>query len=212
MLTWEEVEKAELGRTFDIKALNRCCKAIYGGVSWPGKRPGFAVVVAMNNIRHIDNHDVCLLDEFESFDIRELVRQCSVLDFKYLPSQWIGDWENDAAWPFIQEMNNGLQAENRTHRRQLSLGWTPMFDMEQFYPYILAEIRRLLASDHRQLFLKDSKIRGYLSEIHGDEIADLERGVYPAIEALAYAVIEMRHWAEAGNSDPRSMVPDYVGI
>ena len=167
MLTWNELEKAEFGSTFEIKALNNCCKAVYGGVSWPGKRPGFAVVIAMDRARHIDNHDVCLLDEFESFDIRELVRQCGVLDFKYLPGQWIGDWKNDAAWPFIQEMNNGREGENRTCRRQLDLGWTPMFDMEQLYPYILAEIRRLLAPGHRQLYLKDSKIRGYLSEIEG---------------------------------------------
>ena len=213
MLIWEELKKAELGKTFEIKALNKCCKAVYGGVSWPGKRPGFAVIIAMDRTCHIDNHDVCLLDEFESFDINELVRQCGVLDFKYLPGQWIGDWKNDAAWPFIQEMNNELQSKNITYGRQLSLGWTPMFDMEQFYPYILAEIRRLLATNHRQLYLKDSKIRSYLSEIKEDEIAELERGAYPAIEALAFAVIEMRHWAEAkNNNDPRAVLPDHIGI
>jgi len=211
MLTWEEISKAELGRAFETKALNNC-KAVYGGVSWPGKRPGFAVIVAADRARHIDNHDACLLDEFESFDICELVRQCGVLDFRYLPKQWIGDWKNDAAWSFIQEMNNELQGENKTNRRQLSLGWTPMFDMEHLYPYILAEIRRLLTTDHRQLYLKDSKIRGYLSEIKEDEIAELEHGAYPAIEALAFAVIEMRRWTEAKdfNGLRKRLVPQTI--
>lgn len=210
MIDWRDVKEAELGRVFETKALKDCCKAVHGGVAWPGKRPGFAVVIAMDRTRHIDNYDVCVLDEYESFDIRELVRQCSVLDFKYLPEHWIGDWKNDAAQQFIQE----TQGENRTQDRQLNLSWTPMLDMEQLYPYILAEIRKLLAGDHRQLLLKDSKTRSYLSEIEGSEIADLERGAYPAIEALAFAVIEMRCWAAAeDDGDPHQlMVPDYIGI
>lgn len=84
-----------------------------------------------------------------------------------------------------------------------------MFDMEQLYPYILAEIRRLLASDHRQLFLKDSKVRGYLSEIGGSEIAELERGSFPAIEALAFPVITMLRDVELEARDDN---PDDYGI
>ena len=213
MLTWEDVKEAELGRTFDIKALKDCCKEVYGGVSWPGKRPGFAVVVGMDPKKHLDSHDVVILDEFESFDMRQLVRQCGVLDFKYLPGQWIGDWKNDAANKFLSEMNDEPKDGNRRSERQLDLGLTPMFDMEQLYPYILAEIRRLLAPDHRQLSLKDSKVRGYLSEIEGSDIADLERGAYPSIEALAFAVIEMRRWAEAENDDSACLfVPNPFGI
>ena len=209
MLEWKNAKEAELGRSFETKALKNCCKAVCGGVSWPGKRPGFAAIIAMDRTRHIDNYDVCVLDEFESFDIRELVRQCNVLDFKYLPEYWIGDWKNDAVQQFMQE----IQGENRTHDRQLSLSWTPMLDMEQLYPYILAEIRKLLAGDHRQLLLKDSRVRSYLSEIEGSEIAELERGAYPAIEALAFAVIEMRRRAATEDDDPRQiMVPDYIGV
>jgi hypothetical protein len=209
-MEWKDVENARLGEPFDTRELTRCCKTAYGGVSWPGRRPGFAVIVAMDRTRHLDSYDVCLLDEFESFDIRDLVRQCGALDFEYLPSQWIGDWRNDAADKFLSEMNN--ESED-TNRRPFNLGWTPMFDMERLYPYILAEIRRLLASDRRQLFLKDSRILGYLSEIEPGGIAELERGDYPAIEALAFAVMEMRRAAETEGDDARSvMIPSYVGI
>ncbi len=210
MLEWKDVKEATLGQSFEIKALHNCCKGVYGGVCWPGKRPGFAVVIAMDRARRLDSYDVCLLGEYESFDIRELVRQCGALDLKYLPDQWIGDRKNDAADQFLSEMNNEPQDANR---RQLNLSWTSLFDMEQLYPYILAEIRRLLASNCRQLFLKESRILGYLSEIRPGEIVDLEQGDYPAIEALALAVIEMRRWADAEQVDASLlMVPDYIGI
>jgi len=44
------------------------------------------------------------------------------------------------------------------------------------------------------LFLKDSKILNYLSEIEESEPATLEFGSYPAIEAIAFSVIEMRRY------------------
>jgi hypothetical protein len=65
--------------------------------------------------------------------------------------------------------------------------------MEHLYPYILAQIRGLLDPDHRQLFLKDSKVANYLSGIEPGEVVNLQLGEYPAIEALAMAVLEMRN-------------------
>ena len=34
----------------------------------------------------------CLLDEYECSGVRDLVRQCGVLELKYAPKNWIGDW------------------------------------------------------------------------------------------------------------------------
>jgi len=205
MIEWEDVKKAKLGESFDIRELKHCCKAIYGGVSFPGQREGFAVVVAMDRARHLDSHDVCLLDEYESFDIRELIRQCGVLNFKYRPNRWIGDCQKDAARQFILEMNNEHPNERR---RQFGLSWTPLFDMEALYPYIMAEIKRLRTEDRRQLFLPDdSKILGYMNGIEESEITSLTFGDYPSIEALAFAVIAMRRWAEEEYRD-RHARPD----
>jgi len=196
MLEWKDVKEAELGQTFEIKELKNCCKAVYGGVSFPGRRPGFAVVVAMNHARHFESHDVVLLDEVESFDIRELVRQCVVLDFKYAPNEWIGDWKNDAASPFIQEMND---ERTKGHQREFSLISTPLLEMEQLYPYILAEIKRLL-TDPKQLYLKESKVANYLSGIEPGEVVDLQQGDFPAVEALAFGVLEIRQHEDFDNS------------
>lgn len=106
-LQFEDVKKAALnqaiGERWDVV---RCCKAVYGAVSWPGKRPGFIVIVAMDPARHFDSHDIYLLEEFESSSVRDLVRQCDVLDFKYSPERFIGDWKNDATDHFIRELND----------------------------------------------------------------------------------------------------------
>jgi hypothetical protein len=178
MLTWEELKKAELGQTFDLGKLQSCCRAIYIGSSWPGKRPGFVVAIASG----ID--EICLLDELESWSLRTLVMQCGVFDLKYEPTRWVCDWENKAAGRFIDEMRVGWVSPTEPFE---------LLEMKPLYPYILDEIQRLLAEDRRRLFLPDnSKIRSYLGEIEAGEIAELELGAYPAIEALAFAVIEMR--------------------
>lgn len=170
------------------------CKAIFGGVSWPGKRPGFAVIVAMSHEKHFDSHDIYLLAEYESFDMRELVRQCGALDAQYKPAAWFGDDKNDAADRLINEMRTELRAQSPKlkARRYFSVWRTTMVEMEHLYAYALPHLKRLLDPERRMLFLKDSKILNYLAAIEESEIASLELGDFPSIEALAFAVIEMK--------------------
>ena len=81
---------------------------------------------------------------------------------------------------------------NTGGKRQFGLTSTAMLSMERPYSYIIPQIKDLIREDRRQLYLKDSKIINYLGGIQAAEIADLELGDFPAIEALAFAVIEMR--------------------
>ena len=205
-----ELKTVRLGQGLTTEELKTRYKRIYGGVAWPGKRPGFAVVVGMDHVRHLDNHDIYLLDEFESSDTRELVRQCTALDYKYQPAIWIGDTRNDAADHFIEEIDRELhRTENsQEHRRHFCICSTQILDMEYPYQYILPELKRLLDKDRRQLFLKDSQVTNYLSEIDPSEIPTLEFGDFPAIEATAFAVIEMRFYgAQRRKSDRRKTRP-----
>lgn len=185
-----DIKTSELGQVFSDKELKQQFKEIYGGVSWQGERPGFAVVLGMDKRQHYDSHDIYLLDEYESFDMRQLVQQCGVLDFKYQPTVWIGDNRNNAADRLIREMNASF-SRNR-QEWSFSLSSTTMLKMEDLYHYILSKLKELLDEERRQLFLRDSKILNYLSTIEPSEISDLELGSYPAIEALAFATIEMR--------------------
>ena len=41
MLEFEDLKEAKLGEDFAAHDLQRCCRAIYGGVAWPGKNPGW---------------------------------------------------------------------------------------------------------------------------------------------------------------------------
>lgn len=187
MLTWEELKEAKLGETFAVHDLERCCRGIYGGIAWPGKNPGFVVVVAMSlgkeNVP--DSHEICVLDEFESFDTWELIRQCRRLNVQWEPELWVGD-TNNAADEFINRMNEDHTEPHFDMSRSYLLD-----DMEPpcLYPYILGTVRRLTEKSCR-LCLKDGKVSNYLLGIKGDEIATLERGDFPAIEALGYAVEE----------------------
>ena len=187
-LEFNDLKKAELGYRHESRwELNKCCRGIYGGVSWPGKRPGFAVVVGMDPHKHFDSYDICLIAEYESPSIRKVVRQCGVMDYTYEPDRWIGDWKNDSADNFIRELNS-----EQAHKSQkLSFSLTPMLEMEPLYPYMLDELKRLLDPKRRMLFLKGSKIINYLGEIEADDISTLVLGDYPAIEAICFAVFSM---------------------
>ena len=179
-----------LGHEFTQAELKKQCRAIYGGVSFPGRNPGFAVVIAMDKEKHRDSYDIYLLDETESFDIRELVEKCDVLDQRYEPKIWMGDQNNDGAYPFIRELN----AERyEKQARRYNFHRTPLLDKDHLYPYILAEVKGLLDPEKRQLFLKESKVANYLSGIEPGEVVDLRLGDFPAVEALAFAVIEMNN-------------------
>lgn len=186
----------------DLELTNQC-KVVYGGVAWPGKQQGFAVIIAMMYEQHLDSHDIYLLEEYESFDTRELVRQCGAMDARYKPAMWIGDNRNNAADRFIREMDDELQspATPTAARRSFYICPTMMLEMNQLYAYMLPQLKMILDPERRVLFLKNSKVLDYLANIEEKEVADLQFGAYPAIEALAFAVIEMRSHYPAGRPD-----------
>ena len=188
-LQFEDLKKAELGYTHERRwEINKACKDIYAGVSWPGKRQGYAVVVAMDKHRRFDSYEICILAEYESPNVRELVRQCDILDYTYEPKKWIGDWKNDAADKFIREVND----EKTKQVPKFKISLTPMLEMENLYPYMLNELKRLVKEDRRMLYLKGAAVANYLSEFEfAEDIPSYKLGDYPAIEALAFAVVSM---------------------
>jgi len=171
-----DTKTAELGYDFSRKELKQQCKIIYGGVSWPGERMGFAVVVGMDKSPHFDSHDIYLLDEYENWDMWKLVKQIIYLKFKYKTDKWVGDNKCQAADRLIKKRNAELSQNGRTQQLEpFSICPTPilMADSPTDRPYysMLSEIRELLDED--QLELKDSKIKNYLG-IKPEEVATLQ--------------------------------------
>lgn len=164
--------------------------AKYVAIALPGKKPGCALVIGMDQDRYGDSRDIYLLDEFEDWDCRKLVQKCFQFHEKYKPKDWIGDSGHGAIKNILYEMNEG---------RQESLYLTtPRIIRDAYenpYLFILPEIKRLIENKHRQLYLNDdSLVIRYMAEIMPDEMAGLILGDFPAIEALAFAVIKMREW------------------
>ena len=193
MIDWKDLKEAELGQSFDSKELKECCTGVYGAISWPAKRPGFAVVVAMKSFETFgrQRHEVCLLDEVESADMWELIERCSGLDLKHDPSEWIGDNENSAAARIMQEMSRDSKL------RTFSLTPASIVSMDRPYQYMLQSLRRMLREDRRTLFLKDSKSLEYLREIEEGAEVELELGEFPSVEALAFAALEGKEHTES---------------
>jgi len=186
-----DIKTADLGDTISHLELINQCKAIWGGVSWPGKRPGYAVVIGMGQEPHFDSYDTYdtyVMDEFECDRLPTLIRQCGVLDKKWCPDCWIGPPENDAADLLIQE------TKDRFSEGSFSLTPTILTEMDSLYPYIVGKLDELTHPERKRLWLKGAQAGSYLSSLDEAEesIAELGLGDYPALEALAFVVIELR--------------------
>ena len=81
-----------------------------------------------------------------------------------------------------------------------------IIDMNHPYAHIMPKIKELLRSTPKSLFLKDSKVIPYLASIPSSEIAALDFGAYPAIEALAFAVLGLCTLCEDGD-EPEYFAP-----
>ena len=193
-MDWNEVKDLPMGHVWRHDDLAQHFQTIRGGVAFPGKNPGYAVVVGLHGTSayRICGRDVYVLGEFESADLGELLRQCSVLSSMYSLSHgyqeerflWIGDDQNRAARALRDELAIGP-----------SLYQTPILDMPQPYTYMLPMLKGLLREDRRILFLKDSKVRNHMSAVRAEDLSELEFGAFPAIEALAIVVAGLRNGA-----------------
>ncbi len=198
-----------IGTSFNGGDMLDSVHAVWGGVAWPAERKGYAVIIAATRELHMGGHDIYLLDEFETNDTRELVRQCAALSDKhwlnFAPNRrrgrmgrWIGDKRNEPGSKFIQEMNEDFRKFHKPdtpeYRPELRLYPTTICEMDNLYSFMLPRVKELINPNRRRLFLKQSDILGYLNELDGDEIAELKLGAYPAIEALAFAVIGLQRF------------------
>lgn len=160
---------------------------IYGAVAWPGKRPGFAVIIGQTKL----GRNLVFLDEIEEADLRKLIHACGAFDFFFRPELWLGETKNAAAEKFIREMNTEHIREKAAGQRNFKMRRSPVLDMKNAFDYIYPSLKELLVKDQKRLFLKESKLQGYMFQPQESEIASIEFGDFPAIEALAFAVIEL---------------------
>lgn len=166
----------------------------YGALAVPGKEnPGFAVLIGMDYQDKPGGRDIYVLDEHDSPDLHALLQWCFRIQEQRRPKAWIGDCRHTTIRSFLPGMNEGL---NRNEQVDIQLPAVLSQEYQQPYSYMLPYLKDLNKPDHKTLFLGDSQVTQYLNEIGPLEMGILEFGAYPAIEALAFAVIEMRKWEE----------------
>lgn len=204
-----------VGTDFAYVDLISQTSAVWGGIAWPGDdREGCAIVVAAGTFQHREGYELYVLDEFKSFDVREIVRQCVSMDDRYWVSwkrpdqsyepsgRWIGDETHDAAGEFLREANDEFRSAARLSRgltppRRLRLTHTALLEKKQVYHYILPRLKSWLQKDRQILYLKDSQLGlhlGAFDSIDQSDTAGLKLGHDPAIEALGFVTCELQQY------------------
>ncbi|KKL62879.1 hypothetical protein LCGC14_2180720 [marine sediment metagenome] len=217
-----DIRQSEIGHVFSYMELIRATKAVWGAISWPSsEKPGFVVVVGARHKRLEGGYELAILEEFDSFNVRELVRQCIAMDLKYWLSwprteqsgdpkgQWLADNINDAAELFLKE---GQEAFKHTiHRRhhknaklfksrtspdlRLTLHRTVLLDMANLYEFIIPQLLQWLLPERQLLYLKESKTWLDFNDfdaLDASDIAGLKIGDRPALEALGFVCVELQ--------------------
>ena len=182
---------------------------IYGGVGWPGKRPGFVVMVGelAELAPGLGRYPLLILNEYEADSMIDLVKKCTGFDSYYKPETWLGDSEKTAGREFIFEVNKEFRSP---HRRDFRLTHSLLLNMPDFFTYLYNALRRLLDKEKKILTLgAKSRLRADLSMIQPEDIESIKLGQFPSIEALGFAALalEKSQFRDFDNR-PRQMVAD----
>jgi hypothetical protein len=200
MMTWDELKNQPIAAKLADADKSQFAD-IAGGVSYPGNRPGFAVIAGLRTIDRGEHCEIYVLDEFESVAMRKLLSWCHATGPRYNidpdPDQsfrWAGDYQHAAAGRIVGEIND----ENRSQPRRdnLSICGSSLLDSgDKFYAYIPSIIKGRREQSPQSLFTRGSMVENYLSSIQSDDPANLRLGDYPAMEALAFVDTHLRQQA-----------------
>lgn len=156
---------------------------IIGGVAWPGKEPGFAVVVGEE--RSADREKRCdVLWERESPDTTELIKHCTMAKASCRVQAFYGDIHNFPLMDTFRKSNAGFYIVEAPFLK----------DPDGFSAYLL-KIREKTNLYRKALYFgKESKLPSTLVSITNQSIPSSTReGIvkYPCIAALGFVLTAM---------------------
>ncbi|MFC1652482.1 hypothetical protein ACFL3F_02070 [Planctomycetota bacterium] len=182
-MKWNELKDTKIGEITKQKTLENLFEQIIGAVAWPGENPGFVVVLGISYDWSANGNGICVLDEAESNDMRDLLRECDRLQDLYRLQLWTGDGEDGAYLGFYRGTSD------------FDVPWVyrdPQYEeIDRPYAFLLPHIRKQLNPSDRHLFLRESRTASYLAQVVPTEIHAMNWGAFPAIEALGMGVIEL---------------------
>lgn len=196
----EELRTLPLDHPWSLETLRENFAAVAGGVAYPGRRPGHAVVAGLCPPRNKDDFEAHVLAEAENRDLGELLRACRALGRQYClagtlrsqPFRWLGDGKHTGGNEILWRLNK----ETKNTGDHLSIETTTLIDGPQPYLAMFATLSEYVKPDRKRLYLHHSKAALAMNEVPPDEVAGARLGDYPAVEALAFVVDGLRTWLE----------------
>ncbi len=213
-----DITTTPIGHVFSYTELIDATEAVWGGIAWPGpEKPGCVVVLGAGTTRYADGYEISILAEYESFDVRELVKQSIAMDMIYWVTRprvdqsgspagrWIGDETHDAAEKFATERRAEIDRVQRdrgnvSKPQPMRLTHTVLLEMEHLYDFLMPKIKGWRSEKNRLLHLKSGQVvASRLNEFGPEQHERQEQpkiGTSPAVEALGYTLVEMQGWLE----------------
>jgi len=186
-----------IGEYLNPVQLRNLYPAIVGGISWPSNERGYAVVLGVGRDTLNAPWVAYVIAEAEEADITDLIRHCCLLDLQFAPDRWIANWENDAAFLTMGEVNKQYADEHGSAWRGLKASKPLILEHKRPYEYIMPKILDRLKVGQERLVLKNSLAYQRLFQLDDLDKPDVKRlpemkwGDYPHIEALAFALLEV---------------------
>lgn len=180
-------------KVFKNKTNGQRYRRIVGGLAWPsGAKAGFGVIVAedLENDVILKKRIFRVLAEVEERHLRKLLKRCGEVGSSHKVGFWYGKQNNKPAMQILEEVNRDRQQH---HQEPLFLADAPFVDdrraLESNYLPVISE--RLNPKPKKSLEIDtDSTLRVRLAEFdRGASNANADD--YPAIAALAYAVVHL---------------------
>jgi hypothetical protein len=173
---------------------------IFEGVAWPALRPGFVVVVGEHRIESVaGGPKLVVLDEAMDERLWHVVERATALWFYYRPERVCGDARHVAAMQFADERARG-QADAAEFRIDHSL----LCAMDGPLGYALPLLSQLIDGG-RLIIAAGSRLHGELLTVpRNADPAKLLLADYPAVAALAFAVLGLERSRQDGKQLPGS--------
>lgn len=171
-------------RNFRDMKKDRLYQRIWGGVVWPGKNPGFAVVVA-EEVSMDPAPKLFTLAEVEEEIMEKLIIRCIEMTSEFQVSDWHGRISDKESMFYLSDFNSKAIDH---HRKTFDVMDAPYSKSGLIQYHINILLEKLKPNNTKLFFHKESRLDSFLQDLPASKISTAKDIDYPAIAALGYVV------------------------
>ncbi len=186
---------------------DRQYQRIWGGLAWPGEKPGFAVVLA-EELSMDPAPRLFTLVEIEEENIERLITRCIELTSEFSVKEWYGRTTDNAINAYLQEYNS--KAIDR-HRSTFDIMDAPYSNKGQIHYHVNILLEKLRPTNTRLFLHKESRLDSFLNELPAGKISTAKDTDYLAIAALGYVVaaFDLHEYVIGGDFKHKTAITEY---